>query len=76
VETKTIRVPGLNDESSAQQVRHALNEVWGIRAIQEVSLARQEVTFQYDEHASSMRDFEQALLESGFEVTGGDDAHA
>jgi hypothetical protein len=72
VETKTIRVQGLQDDSTAEQVRHALNEVWGIRGIQEVSLARQEVTFEYDEQAASMLDFEQALRECGFAVAGGD----
>lgn len=75
METKTIRVQGLQDDSSAEQVRHALHEVWGIRGIQEVSLARQEVTFEYDEQAASIHDFEQALRECGFAVAGGD-AHA
>ncbi|MGZ4032151.1 MAG: heavy-metal-associated domain-containing protein [Tumebacillaceae bacterium] len=72
METKTIRIAGMTDESSAQQVQQALRDVWGIRSIQQVSLARQEVTFQFDEHASSMQDFVQALQECGFEASGED----
>lgn len=71
METKTIRVAGLSNESAAQQVEHALHEVWGIRSVEEISLARGEVTFCYDEKAASFGDFQRALQESGFAVSGG-----
>ncbi|HEU4963599.1 MAG TPA: heavy-metal-associated domain-containing protein [Bacilli bacterium] len=72
MEHKTFHVAGLKDEATAEHLTQALQEVWGIRRVDEVSLARGEVTFSYDERAASLGDFEQALHVSGFDVTGGD----
>lgn len=71
MESKTVHVQGLTDQEAADHVRQALQEVWGIRAVEEVSLARGEVRFTYDEQAASFGDFRQALAECGFSIIGG-----
>jgi copper chaperone len=65
--TKKIRVQGIVGLSDADKVSHALNEVWGIRKV-EVSAELGEATISYDEKAASLQDFQQAILDSGFEM--------
>ncbi|PTX61840.1 copper chaperone [Melghirimyces profundicolus] len=65
--TKTIRVQGMVDPNDTDKVSHALHEVWGVRKV-DVSLNRGEATVSYDEHAASFADFQQALLDQGFEI--------
>lgn len=73
MESKTVHVQGLTDQETADHLRQALQEVWGIRSIEEVSLARGDVQFTYDEQAASFGDFRQALEERGFSIIGGMD---
>jgi len=71
--TKTIAIRGMNDQEDAEKVSHALHEVWGINKA-EVSLARKEAVFTYDETAASFRDFRQVILDLGYEVKKEDGA--
>lgn len=71
--TETIVIQGMDDQEDADKVSHALHEVWGINKA-EVSLARKEAVFTYDESAASFRDFQQAVLDLGFEVKREDGA--
>jgi copper chaperone len=65
--TKTIAIPQMRNEQDADKVSRALREVWGIKSA-EVSWERQEATVLFDELAASFHDFQEALLESGFEI--------
>ncbi|MBA4494776.1 heavy-metal-associated domain-containing protein [Paenactinomyces guangxiensis] len=65
--TRKIAVQGMADQQDADKVSQALHEVWGTRKV-EVSLDKGEATFTYDEKAASFEDFQQAILDSGFEI--------
>ncbi|UFJ41721.1 heavy-metal-associated domain-containing protein [Brevibacillus humidisoli] len=65
--TRNIVVQGMADQQDADKVSHALREVWGIRKV-DVSLDKGEATFTYDENAASFEDFQQAILDCGFEI--------
>ncbi len=71
VTKKTMVIQGMNDQSDADKVSQALHEIWGINKVN-VSLNRGEVTFSYDELSASLNDFEEAVLELGFEIETGD----
>ena len=72
MEKRTVKLPGLHTQGQADEVSEVLQGVWGIRSVDEVSLARGEVTFTYDERAAAEGDFLEALEEKGFEVDGGE----
>jgi copper chaperone CopZ len=65
--TKTIAIPQMRNQQDADKVSRALQEVWGIKSA-EVSWERQEATVHFDELAASFHDFQEALLESGYEI--------
>ncbi|UOR11754.1 heavy-metal-associated domain-containing protein [Halobacillus amylolyticus] len=67
MKTATFFIKGMNDDSDVSKVSHALHDVWGIRKA-EVSLNLNKATLSYDEAASSLEDFEQAIMDSGFEA--------
>ncbi|EXX91278.1 DNA-binding protein [Paenibacillus darwinianus] len=67
----TIIIPGMGDQTDADKISRALHDTWGIRSA-EVALDRKEAVVAYDELAASMRDFQQAVLDLGFEIKTGD----
>jgi copper chaperone CopZ len=67
MKTATIRVQGMADENDKQKVSRALLEVWGVRGVN-VDLEKREAAFTYDELAAKYMDFQQAILDSGFEI--------
>ncbi|MGB8956209.1 MAG: heavy-metal-associated domain-containing protein [Tumebacillaceae bacterium] len=72
MEKRTVKLPRLQNAQDANKVQEVLKQVWGIRSVDEVSLARGEVTFTFDEKAAAVGDFYEALEECGFEVDGGE----
>ncbi|WP_442599788.1 heavy-metal-associated domain-containing protein [Neobacillus sp. D3-1R] len=62
-----FKISGLQNQYDADKVLSALNEVWGVRQA-EVSLITKEAVFSYDEQAASPHDFEQAILDLGYEI--------
>jgi copper chaperone len=64
---RTIIIKGMHDRIAAEKVTRALQEVWGIDQVQ-VHADKGEATFNYDELAASFHDFQQAVLEMGFEI--------
>lgn len=69
MQTEKIKIEGLQSPHDVQKAIKALNEVWGIRDAS-FSLNTGEATIQYDEKAASFHDFEQAIIDSGFDITG------
>lgn len=65
--TRTIAVQGMADPNDANKVSNALHEVWGVRKV-EVSAETGEAVLTYDEKAASFEDFQQAILDTGFEI--------
>lgn len=60
-----LKVSDMVNEEDADKVRRALNEVWGVREI-EISLARKEATFTYNDQSASCHDMVQAVTEQGY----------
>ncbi|MDA8353141.1 MAG: heavy-metal-associated domain-containing protein [Firmicutes bacterium] len=65
--TKKIHVQGMANQNDTEMVHHALHEVWGVREV-DVSLSRGEAVVTYDEKAATMADFQQAVIDQGFEI--------
>lgn len=57
----------MNTPEDAKRVSETLHDVWGIRNV-EIQLDKGEATISYDEKAASIRDFQQAIVDNGFEV--------
>ncbi|WP_251550852.1 heavy-metal-associated domain-containing protein [Neobacillus muris] len=63
----SLKVEGMNSQTDANKVLHALNEVWGVREA-EVNLSRSEAVFSFNEQAASYQDFEQAIIDLGYQI--------
>lgn len=57
----------MNTPEDAKRVSEVLHDIWGIRKV-EVQLDKGEATISFDENAASIQDFQQAVVDSGFEV--------
>lgn len=71
MKTMTISIKGMQNSEDLKLAKEALNNVWGVDQV-EVSLERSEARLTYDEAAASDIDFEQALVDEGFHIGGGD----
>jgi copper chaperone len=67
VAKKTISLKDVRTSDDAERISEVLHDVWGIRKV-EVQLDKGEATISYDEKAASIQDFQQAIVDSGFEV--------
>jgi copper chaperone CopZ len=67
VTKKTLYLKDMNNSEDAERVSEILHDVWGIRQV-EIHLDRAVATISYDEDAASIQDFEQAVVDGGFEV--------
>ncbi|HAT32362.1 MAG TPA: copper chaperone [Janthinobacterium sp.] len=67
MQTKTLRIQGMNDEGCADKITRMLEALKGVRSAT-VSLAGQRASIQFDEDLTSPRLFEQALLQAGYRV--------
>jgi copper chaperone CopZ len=67
VTKKTIYLKDMNNSEDAKRVSEILHDVWGIRQV-EVQLDQAVATISYDKDAASIQDFQQALVDGGFEV--------
>jgi copper chaperone len=68
LQTGKIKIEGVQTSQDVNKALKVLNEVWGIRDVT-LSLTG-EATIQYDETAASLHDFEQAVIDSGFDISG------
>ena len=69
LQTGRIKLEGVQSGQDVKKALKALNEVWGIRDAT-LSLNTGEAMIQYDEKAASFHDFEQAIIDSGFNISG------
>lgn len=69
MQTGRIKLEGVQSGQDVKKALKALNEVWGIQDAS-LSLNTGEATIQYDEKAASFDDFEQAIIDSGFNISG------
>lgn len=64
--THKLLIPNLQKEDE-QKVRKALHDVWGIRQV-EINTQTNEVMISYNEKSGSLQDFQQAIIDIGYEV--------
>lgn len=67
MERGKITLQGIRSQEDADKILHALNEVWGVRSA-EVNVNSKEAVVNFDEKAASLQDFEQAIIDSGYEL--------
>jgi copper chaperone CopZ len=63
---KAIKVKELS-ETNADEVNRILHDIWGVRDV-EVNVDTREAVVSFNEKSASLRDFEQALLDSGYQL--------
>ncbi|WP_408007625.1 heavy-metal-associated domain-containing protein [Pseudalkalibacillus sp. A8] len=67
MKTKSIAFKQMNTKTDADTISKVLHDVWGVRQV-EVNLDTQEATVSYNENAASFEDFQQAVVDAGFEI--------
>lgn len=67
VVTRYIQVQGMVGKEDVKRVLDALHDVWGIREAN-VNLSEGVAYISYNEEAASFHDFQQAVLDQGFEI--------
>lgn len=68
METSYIHVNDMFSQEDANRVLEAIEHVWGLSSA-EVQLSNRKAIVTFDERMASTTDFEQAVKESGYEVT-------
>jgi copper chaperone len=67
LETGIVTLKNMVNQQDADKILEAIEQVWGlIRA--EVKLSKCQAIFTYDERMASPRDFEQAIIDLGYEL--------
>jgi copper chaperone len=74
MEVKTISLKKLDKEIDGKKISQALHDVWGVRQV-EVQVDKGEATVSYDEKAASFIDFQQAIVDIGYEVENEEDGN-
>jgi copper chaperone CopZ len=61
-------VNNMENQADVNKVLEAIEHVWGLGQV-EFNLSQKEAKLTYDERMASPHDFEQAIKDSGFEIT-------
>jgi copper chaperone CopZ len=67
MENGVFVIKDMVNQQDADKVLNALLEVWGIGRA-EVNLNKSNAVFSYDERMASYHDFEQAVIDTGYEI--------
>ncbi|MDQ0202050.1 copper chaperone [Neobacillus ginsengisoli] len=67
LETGVVTVKNMVNQQDADKVLQAIEHVWGLNRA-EVIFSKSQAIFTYDERMASSQDFEQAIIETGFEI--------
>lgn len=70
MEEAVVTIKNMQNQTDADKVLNALEDVWGIGRV-EVDLQRSKAIFTFDNRMASLQDFERALLDTGYEVGSG-----
>lgn len=68
MKTSTVTIKNLSNKEDANKVLEALEHVWGIGKA-EIKLSHGEAIITFDERMARAEDFEQAIVENGFEIS-------
>ncbi|GGE09104.1 hypothetical protein GCM10011571_08060 [Marinithermofilum abyssi] len=64
---ETIMIKGMKDQKDLDRVLASLRDVWGVRQV-DINLSKGEAVVSFNKNAASLHDFEQAVIDSGFQV--------
>jgi copper chaperone CopZ len=64
--TRAIKVKEIN-ERNADEINRILHDIWGVRQV-EVNVDTREAVVSFNEKSASLVDFEQALIDSGYQL--------
>ncbi|THE09594.1 copper chaperone [Bacillus timonensis] len=67
MENRVFVIKDMVNQQDADKILNALLEVWGIGRA-EVNLNNSNAVFSYDERMASYHDFEQAIIDKGYEI--------
>jgi copper chaperone CopZ len=68
LDTRVVTIKNMVNQQDADRVLEVIEHVWGdTRAV--VDLSKGQATYSFDEKMASSQDFEQAIIDSGFEIT-------
>lgn len=65
--TAKMVVQNMKTEQDKQKVDAVLHDVWGVRQV-DADLTTKEVLISYNENAASFHDFEQAIIDCGYQI--------
>lgn len=65
--TRQIKIKDLKEEK-AEEVNRILHDVWGVRDV-EINIDTSEAVVSFNEKSASLHDFEQALKDSGYQLS-------
>lgn len=75
MQTEILRITGLNDAAGVDYIAKTLDAIDGVDDFN-ISLAGSSITVRYDEHRTSSKQFQTALVAAGYGIGGAQDAHA
>ncbi|MFZ3580157.1 heavy-metal-associated domain-containing protein [Virgibacillus sp. DJP39] len=64
--THKLSIPALQKEDESK-VSEALHDVWGVRNVK-INVQSKEAIISFDENAGSLDDFQQAVMDIGYEA--------
>ncbi|WP_084778745.1 heavy-metal-associated domain-containing protein [Sediminibacillus massiliensis] len=64
--THKLSIPDLQKEDE-QKISDALHDVWGVRNVK-INVQTKEAIISYDENAGALHDFQQAIMDVGYEA--------
>ncbi|MBM7570833.1 heavy-metal-associated domain-containing protein [Aquibacillus albus] len=64
--THKLSIPNLKKEDE-QKISKALHDVWGVRNVK-INVQTEEAIISYHEEAGSLMDFQQAIIDLGYEA--------
>ena len=69
METKTLMISGMSCQMCVKHVTHALKDVKGVANV-DTSLESNTAVVTFDPNEAGLPEFEEAVSEAGYEVTG------
>ncbi|MDR4947972.1 heavy-metal-associated domain-containing protein [Neobacillus cucumis] len=67
METRVLSIKNMANQQDADKVLKAIEHVWGYTQA-EIDLSKGQAKYSYDEKMASSQDFEQAILDLGYEI--------
>ncbi|PLS09557.1 heavy-metal-associated domain-containing protein [Neobacillus cucumis] len=67
METRVVTIKNMANQQDANKVLEAIEHVWG-NTQAEIDLSKGKAIYSFDENMASGQDFEQAIMDLGYEI--------